>query len=67
VKPVEDAVCDRRENDASDEDNRQAAVKRIQARKELAAKVTGVFTGPIPPRSIDALRNASIQLRPSRM
>lgn len=38
VKPVEDAMCDRRENDAGDENNRQATVKRIQTGKELAAK-----------------------------
>ena len=31
-------MCDRRENEAGDEDNSQAAVKCIEARKELAAK-----------------------------
>jgi len=38
VEPVEDAMCDRRENDASGEDHSQAAVKRIHACKELAVK-----------------------------
>jgi hypothetical protein len=51
VKPVEDSMRHRREKDAGDEDDSQAAVKS---------------TGPIPPKSIDAFRNASSQLTPSK-
>lgn len=38
-------MCDRRENDASDEDNSQAAVKCIQTGKELAAKADRCMHG----------------------
>ncbi len=31
-------MCNRREDDAGNDDNSQAAVKSIQARKELAAE-----------------------------
>jgi len=48
VKPVENAMRDGRQNDARDYDNSQAAVKRVQARKELAAKGNRCIHRPHP-------------------
>ena len=43
----------RRENDAGDEDDSQAAEKGVQARKELTAKGDGVCSrGPFRPRAL---------------
>ncbi len=49
MKLMEDAVRDRRKNDACHENNNQAAVKRIQARKELATKTDRRIQWPHAP------------------
>ena len=57
----------RRKDDAGHDDDSEATVQRIKTREEFAPERHRMVTGPIPPRSIDALRNASIQPSFSKM
>jgi hypothetical protein len=66
VEAVEQAVDDRGEQEAGDQDQGQPAVQGVQPGEHLAAPRLDRASGPIPDRIMAALTNASIQAIPSR-
>ncbi len=58
-------MCHGRQQDTGDEDDDQAAVKSVEARKELSAEGHRHGHRAHAAKSMDAFRNASIQLIPS--
>jgi hypothetical protein len=65
MQPMEYPVQHGRQEQARDHKDHEAAVKSVDAGEELTTPGDGLFTGPIPPSSMDALRKASIQLKRS--